>query len=248
MDVVWQIVLPGIPLTSNRGALGWVSVCLVHSGTRLLLVDTGFYGDRSLLLERLRELDVRPEDVTDLFLTHFHFDHVLNCDLFPKAVIHMPETERDYVQGARLPTGRRPFVPAVRYSCMTSALKTFHGEVEIMPGIRTVPLLGSTPSLTGLLLEQEGVLIASEAIKNARDFDLGKIPPVFGDPDRVLASYQCLETLADVIIPGHDSPFRQSSSGSPIYLDRTHVKISFSNQPDHPPQDIHLMTGGNKDA
>jgi glyoxylase-like metal-dependent hydrolase (beta-lactamase superfamily II) len=55
---------------------------LVRTADRLVLVDAGvgsvkidpFQG--GLLLESMRSLGVSPEDVTDVVLTHLHFDHV----------------------------------------------------------------------------------------------------------------------------------------------------------------------------
>ena len=39
------------------------------------MIDTGGMGVRRLLLERLKERGLKPEDVTDLLLSHAHYDH-----------------------------------------------------------------------------------------------------------------------------------------------------------------------------
>lgn len=67
----------------------WAMRCLlVSEGNRLVLVDTGIgdkqdarffshyhlHGDASLV-KSLRQLGVHPTDITDVFLTHLHFDH-----------------------------------------------------------------------------------------------------------------------------------------------------------------------------
>src|SRR5690606_18802145 len=64
-------------------------VLLIRSGDRIILIDTGI-GDKQdarfqsyfhptqqhLFLEELQLAGVQPEDVTDVLLTHLHFDHV----------------------------------------------------------------------------------------------------------------------------------------------------------------------------
>ena len=67
----------------------WAMRCLlVSEGNRLVLIDTGIgdkqdarffshyylHGDASLE-KSLRQLGVHPTDITDVFLTHLHFDH-----------------------------------------------------------------------------------------------------------------------------------------------------------------------------
>ncbi len=61
---------------------------LIEFGDRKILVDTGigfkqgekfrshFYPHGRELDESLRELLITPEEITDVFITHFHFDHV----------------------------------------------------------------------------------------------------------------------------------------------------------------------------
>ena len=42
---------------------------------------------RSLILDPLAALDVAPEDVTHVFLSHHHPDHTINIALFPNAEV-----------------------------------------------------------------------------------------------------------------------------------------------------------------
>ena len=76
----YTILLPGIPVSSTRGALGWSTVALIETGGLRILFDTGSYGDRSLLIERLLSLD--PQALDAVFISHLHYDHCQNIDLF----------------------------------------------------------------------------------------------------------------------------------------------------------------------
>jgi glyoxylase-like metal-dependent hydrolase (beta-lactamase superfamily II) len=111
--------LPGCPLANLvKGAdpkrtidLAMTFWVLKDPGGRTVLVDAGFYREEILksygvaagadftrpdkALERLR---IKPDEVTDVILTHMHSDHVDGADLFPKAQIWIQKEE--YAQGA----------------------------------------------------------------------------------------------------------------------------------------------------
>jgi glyoxylase-like metal-dependent hydrolase (beta-lactamase superfamily II) len=81
-----DVVLPG-SLTSTGG--GVVSSCtLIRDGDHTIVVDPGMAPSASALLSPLAELGVRPDDVTDVVLSHHHPDHTLYAGLFPRAAVH----------------------------------------------------------------------------------------------------------------------------------------------------------------
>jgi len=51
----------------------WGFACLVEAGKTKLLFDTGDNG--SILLSNMSKLDIHPEDIDLVFLSHFHHDH-----------------------------------------------------------------------------------------------------------------------------------------------------------------------------
>ena len=240
MNTSYQLLLAGIPLTSTRGALGWSSVTLVRTSNQVVLIDTGSYGDRALLLSRMSEAKIAPEDVDVVFLTHFHFDHILNFDLFKNAQFYLSEQEISYVTEGRYKAACDPYVPAVIYQLLEPQIKSFSGEVELLPRLRTIPLPGHTPGMTGLLLEEEQVLIAGDGIKTGHEFFSQKIPPVFANPEDALLSYGRAEEVAKVIIPGHDNPFQIPIGDEIKYLEHFSLNMTFAGTPGADPQMIHL--------
>lgn len=85
-------VQTGFPGRSHRGYLGLSGAYLVV-GSRLLLYDTLGFGEREGLYARLEVLGVSPLDVTGVVLSHLHFDHAANADLFPWAEVYVHEAE-----------------------------------------------------------------------------------------------------------------------------------------------------------
>ena len=66
-----DIVIQGFPGKSVcHGGLGWSSVVLLRGHGRVALIDTGSFGMRRLLIERLEKRGLKPKDVTDVLLTH----------------------------------------------------------------------------------------------------------------------------------------------------------------------------------
>lgn len=76
---------------------------------RVALVDSGFHRDQYFKQfavtdyirpsEAIAPLGLKPEDVTDVFLSHMHWDHAGGLDLFPSARVWIQKAEYDYYTG-----------------------------------------------------------------------------------------------------------------------------------------------------
>src|ERR1700759_2953163 len=71
MDDVTQI-REGVHLVRGSDT-NWV---ILTEGDAVPLVDTGYPADRERLLDSLRAVGRRPEDVTAILVTHAHTDHI----------------------------------------------------------------------------------------------------------------------------------------------------------------------------
>lgn len=58
------------------------SVTLLKGGKLNILVDTGAKGYDDIILEKLQEAEVKPENIHFIIHTHWHLDHVYNDFLF----------------------------------------------------------------------------------------------------------------------------------------------------------------------
>jgi glyoxylase-like metal-dependent hydrolase (beta-lactamase superfamily II) len=86
-----------------------MTVWLVKGNGHVILVDSGFYREQFLKqwkpkdfvkpTEAIKDLGVKPEDVTDVIITHMHWDHADGMDLFPNARIWLQKDEYAYYTG-----------------------------------------------------------------------------------------------------------------------------------------------------
>jgi glyoxylase-like metal-dependent hydrolase (beta-lactamase superfamily II) len=76
---------------------------------RNVLVDSGFYREKLFKQwkvkdyikpsEAIAKVGLKPEDITDVIITHMHWDHAGGIDLFPKATIWIQKDEFTYYTG-----------------------------------------------------------------------------------------------------------------------------------------------------
>ena len=129
---------------------------LVRSGDRLVLVDTGLgqlkagamEGGR--LLDELRALGVEPDDVTDVLLTHLHFDHVGWATRHGEVVFQNATYRCDARDWAHF-VGPDPGATK-KLRPLESRLDLWDGSGRLLPGIDTMAAPGHTPGSTVLVL------------------------------------------------------------------------------------------------
>src|SRR6266540_153290 len=126
-------------------------VWLVRGGGRNILVDTGFYRPQFFKSWTVRDfirpdeavagLGVKPEEVTDVILTHAHWDHADGTDLFPKAQVWFQKDEYAYYTGdAWQPGGKHggiepEDVDVLLKTNLAGRLHLVDGDREILPGV-----------------------------------------------------------------------------------------------------------------
>lgn len=203
-----EILLPGFPGKTDRGVFGWCSVAALETPDGWLIVDTGSHGDRAVLIAALAARGIDPHSVKHLFLTHLHYDHCLNADLFANAEVIVGCKEWAYANST-LPEERGDtYVPRPFLSYLAGRRLLLVGEGDTLaPGIRVLELPGHTPGCLGLFIENHRLLIAGDALKNARDFFHRDPAPSFDCRENSLASIERIAGLSKQVLPGHDSLF-----------------------------------------
>jgi N-acyl homoserine lactone hydrolase len=152
---------------------------------------------------------VDPKDVETVVLTHLHWDHAGNCDLFPDARILVQESELRYaIAPGRF--FRKAFLsPQSGWGIppyLLPNLQTVRGPQELAPGLRLVPAPGHTPGSQALVVDTEhgSFCIAGDAISTYRNIDDDLPPGYHVDVDASMDSMDTLRATADHLLPSHD--------------------------------------------
>ena len=128
--------------------------------SRTLVLDTGFgaamakkRGREFLRLPRdgLLAIGVDPASVEDVIISHMHYDHAGNHDLFPNARFHLQDREMAFCTGRCMchPQLRRSFeegdVGAMIGRLFAGRMQFHDGEGEVAPGSRCTMSAATPP-------------------------------------------------------------------------------------------------------
>lgn len=199
-------------------------VWLIEDGRRNILVDTGF-GRRAAEqrgreyhrcpTEALEALGIVPADISDVIITHLHYDHAGNARLFPNARFHLQEAEMTHVTGKamRHPVCRHPYdvedvVYLVREN-FNERVVFVDGDHEIVEGITVHLVGGHTPGMQVVRVRTKcgWLVLASDAAHYYDNLTKRRPFPIMVDLPGTLEAGERLLSLADhsdLVIPGHD--------------------------------------------
>jgi len=226
-----DIVVQGYPgKTVCHGGLGWSTIALIRGNGRVALIDTGGFGVRRLLIARLAQRGLQPSDVTDLLLTHAHYDHMVNWTLFSQARIVIGAHEIAWAVDE--PWGETP-VPEL-YVRELKTWPTLHmaadGE-EILPGITAHMAPGHTPGHLIYVLggRERDVIFTGDAAKNRAELLCGRADMTY-DATVSSATIASIGTMwrrrpGSILVPGHDNPMVQTD-GVPEYVGTREATIT----------------------
>lgn len=166
-----------------------INAFLIEAPGRLILIDVGSGelfgpGNGGRLLQSLQAMDVRPEQITDILITHIHPDHSGGLvkggrRAFENAIVHVSQKDVDFFFDASsqsrtgydksfFDTARMTMAPYID----AGKVKTFASDGEILPGVAAKLHPGHTPGSAFFTLTSAGEhivfvgdLIHSEAVQ-----------------------------------------------------------------------------------
>jgi N-acyl homoserine lactone hydrolase len=199
--------------STEHGALGWSTVTLLATDDRLVLVDTGSFGMRPLLATRLAEHGIEPADMTDILLTHAHYDHAANYLLFPRANVWISSAELSWAAAAGATFMPLPELYAADLA-RNARTRRIEDDGEFLPGIEAFAAPGHTPgSLVYRATGQDGpILFTGDAAKNRAELLSGEADMSLDRPasEESIRRIRRLWRESDrtLLVPGHDLPLR----------------------------------------
>jgi glyoxylase-like metal-dependent hydrolase (beta-lactamase superfamily II) len=163
----------------------------------------------------LRLLGVDAASVKDVVITHLHYDHVGNFELFPAATLHLQDLEMQYATGRHMREERYggafevEDVAGVVRRVYAGRVQFHDGDAELFPGVSLHLIGGHTMGLQVVRVSTRRgwVVLASDASHYYANLEEGRPFPIFHDLGEVFEGYKTLRALASSprhIVPGHD--------------------------------------------
>lgn len=199
-------------------------VWTISNAVRTIVVDTGFGEVAAKKRERrivrpveegVRATGVDPAKVSDVIITHMHYDHAGNVPLFPNAKFHLQDKEMNFATGRCMchDIMRHAFeiddvVALVR--CVHDQRVQFHdGASQVAPGIELHHVGGHTMGLQCVRVKTRRgwVVLASDASHFYAHMEQNRAFPIVYNVADMMEGFNTLRRLASSpqhIIPGHD--------------------------------------------
>ena len=220
-------------------------VWLIRGAGREIVVDTGF--NAAVAAKRQRQI-LRPVDdglrlmgvdvagVRDVVITHLHYDHVGNFDLFPAATFHLQDLEMQFATGRYM--GTEPMRHAFEVEDVVGMVRRvyqgrvrFHdGDAELAPGVSLHHIGGHTMGLQVVRVHtaRGWVVLASDASHLYANMEQVRPFPIVYSVGDMIDGYRRLAELADSaahIVPGHDPLVMQRYPAPSADLDGIVVRL-----------------------
>jgi glyoxylase-like metal-dependent hydrolase (beta-lactamase superfamily II) len=201
-------------------------VWLVRGGGHTILVDSGFYREQFFRQwhvtefvrpdEAVKRAGVNPEEVTDIIITHMHWDHADGMDLFPKARVWLQKEELEYYAGTAWQSRRThggidpdDVIAAVKIN-LAGRMGLVNGDAqEILPGISCYTGGKHTWASQFVTVNTASgtVVLASDNMYLYENME--KHVPIAAtlDADSNLRAQDRMKQLAakpELVVPGHD--------------------------------------------
>lgn len=178
---------------NNNSYIASPTTTLIRHRSKIILVDPGTNSKK--LLTALSKEDLKPDDISFIYLTHFHPDHFLNIKLFPRIDVYDGTT------------------------AWKSDKEYFHKDIIPGTNIEILSTPGHSDEHTSLLLDTRDlgkVCIAADVFwwedgkQQSEDVkDLMNLKDPFANNlDSLRKSRKKVLESADWIIPGHGKMFR----------------------------------------
>lgn len=220
-----DLIIQGWTLNTSEGRLGFCGVTLIDTGDRKILVDVAQNGRRLLLLERLAQRGLGPMDIDTVVLTHAHWDHLLNADVFEHAEFVVHSDERRYVKEPHPNDWATPkYTGAIVDRLRVREVR--EGD-SVVPGVTVIETPGHTVGSIALVVQTADgtVCVSGDALPHARSTTTGLPAIVFDTEEHARTSVAKIMDASEVIYPGHDRPFRRERTGEVSYLIKSAVTI-----------------------
>ncbi len=180
-----KILIVGHTTADGKGAdeeSTVATISLIRDHDLVIVADPGVLSEQKILLDRLEEEGLTPDDVDVVFISHSHLDHYRNLGLFSRA-------------------------KTLEYWGLWEGNKVVDWQPQLTPDIQIIKTPGhSDDSLTLLVKTPRGIVAVCGDVFWKENYP---VKDSYATNEKQLAeSRQRVLAAADWIIPGHGDMFK----------------------------------------
>ena len=219
-----DIVMQGSSLRTDQGSLGICTIALIRNHGNMIL-DTGHFGTRRYVLSSLQRLGVKPSDIDQVILSHAHWDHALNLELFPKATVIINSKELDFLNRVKGDDWATPSVISLLLDRMK--VRSIEGDEDLTDDVRVLETPGHSPGHQSVSVKTDRgtILFTQDAMPTLRSYHRGLPDFITTTEQEARRSIKKLKELnPSTYYPGHDRPFH-IIDGIPTYMEHSSLGI-----------------------
>lgn len=205
------------PLWGERGQArtGHATTTLIRSGDQTILVDPGL-PEQALTARLAERANLKPADITHIFLTSFRPDTRRGLLTFEEATWWVGEAEREAV-GGMLATRLKQIAGSgdehdaelirVLEQDVATLRRCEPAPDKLAEGVDLFPLPGVTPGLCGLIAAHPRytTVICGDAIPTIEHLEQGKVLPSAVDVEQARESFREAVEIGDYLVLGRDN-------------------------------------------
>jgi len=199
-----------------------VTVALIE-GPEKILVDTSFLSvERTWQIRRrkisrspsqelvtaLASVGARPEEIATVILTHLHYDHAGNNQLFPKARFFVQREELRYALAPTSFDATAYFAPSLGITpdYLGTKFELLDGDARIADGVRVITTPGHTPGHQSVVVDTTAgrYCIAGDAVLWYENMEKRIPPGIHTSMIDCMASLERIAREADHVLPSHE--------------------------------------------
>jgi N-acyl homoserine lactone hydrolase len=209
---VWELGHDGPKirdLEQSLGTLNLATVTLVETDGQRILIDTSWEGapesapwppEQNRLVMELQYFGVQPEDIDEIFVTHWHGDHWENIYLFPQAQVYYAGCSPGYVKK------NLDVISADNETLKLKEGDDWHSGLEIF----STDGHSDHDHSIAVRYKRKEFVAAGDSIVSKMYYHTETFFPnnrATNFQKELRASFRKIVGRADYIIPGHDGPF-----------------------------------------
>lgn len=194
-----EIISEGYPYKPEKGCFGYSSCAIVKSDNKTILFDTGNYGLRTEIVKRLNYIDI-------VVISHLHFDHCSNLDLFINKNIPIYISKIEYDEYFRRKEEDLDLFSYFEFISSKLNLILLDSEEKLTNEVKIIFTAGHTLGHISLAVNdsEKAFLLAADALKSYNDYqDINSYGNAIDSIEYIKTKQEIIKNYL-YILPGHD--------------------------------------------